>query len=266
MRAMRRFSRRMAPLLLAAASTAVALPASASASQVEVGATSTPLATPKCPTSNLQNCLIVSFKTTALQSISDGKAYPATVNSAGQLTSFKVGVSAITSNKTNLQKVMANLQKSYGGPPEAAITVLRQLGKTGGYRWVVAAESQPVNLTNYLGQVAQFPLSSPIPVVPGEQVALTVPTWAPILSYGLGSSKFAYRQSRTATSKLACNKNAPNTTQLARLAIGSQAVYGCSFPGTRVQYTATEQTSTAAAAARTRTSLHPRVLKGHRVG
>ena len=54
-----------------------------------------------------------------------------------------------------------------------------------------------VHLQPYLGYVVQFPLATPIPVVPGEVVALTVPTWAPVLTYNL-STKIAYRQSRTA--------------------------------------------------------------------
>jgi hypothetical protein len=80
-------------------------------------------------------------------------------------------------------------------------------------------------------------LTASIPVVPGEVVGLTVPTWAPVLSFGLPSKKFAYRQSRKAN----CNRPAASTQ--AQLTIGATATYGCDYPGTRAEYSATEVTN-----------------------
>jgi hypothetical protein len=94
-------------------------------------------------------------------------------------------------------------------------------------------------LQPYLGQVVQFPLTTPLPVKPGDVVALSVPTWAPVLTFNLPPKKFAYRQSRSANCKN------PAATEQAQLTIGSTASYGCNYPGTRVEYTATEITDPA---------------------
>ena len=92
-------------------------------------------------------------------------------------------------------------------------------------------------------------LTSPLPVVPGEAVALTVPTWAPVLSIDLPKGQYAYSQSRKATSKEKCT-NSPTSGQ-AQTAIGDRAHYQCVYAGvpnvtdsaTAVQYSATEITS-----------------------
>jgi hypothetical protein len=89
----------------------------------------------------------------------------------------------------------------------------------------------------YLGQVVQFPLAQSLPVQPGDAVALTTPTWAPVLSIQLSNKRFAYRQSRRAN----CN-NPPSTTQ-AQLSLGLTTRYLCDYPGTRVEYSATEVTN-----------------------
>ena len=98
----------------------------------------------------------------------------------------------------------------------------------------------------FLGSVLDEPLSLPpnftqftaLPVKAGEVIGLTVPTWAPVLTYNLTSSKFSYRQSRRAN----CNNAA--AAQTAQLAVGAHAQYLCSYGGTRVEYSATEVVNT----------------------
>ncbi len=216
---------------------AVLAPAAASAQTVELGSTASALVAPACPAGVLpQNCTIVLTQVTAVATVRDGVAYPTTVTKAGVLVAFTVGVSALSSNAATVKTDVANLDAHYGGSAQAQVTVLRSANKRLKV-WQVAAQSPAFDLEPYLGQVVQFPLSAPLPVVPGEAVALTVPTWAPVLSFALTpASKFAYRQSRAAT----CT-----TTPLgaAELAIGSSSQYGCAYSGTRVEYSATEITS-----------------------
>ena len=71
---------------------------------------------------------------------------------------------------------------------------------------------------------------------PGDAVALTTPTWAPVLAIQLPSAKFAYRQSR------AKNCGVPPATSHAQ-AVKQVASYKCNYPGTRVEYSATEITA-----------------------
>lgn len=228
------------PLAFAAVTLIVgAAPSLASASTVELGATSgSPLVAPTCPTGVSQaNCTIVLTQVTALETIRDGATYPTTVHKAGELVAFTVGLSALSSNKATVKQDVSFLDSSYGGAAQAQVTVLRPVGKRSNFGWAVAAQSPPQALQPYLGQVVQFPLANPLPVVPGETVALTVPTWAPVLSFDLPTTRFAYRQSRRTN----CTK--PSTAIQAQLTIGDSIQYKCDYAGTRVEYTATEVTS-----------------------
>jgi hypothetical protein len=213
--------------------------APASATVVELGSTTSPLVAPSCPTgSGGSACKIVLTQVTALATIRDGIAYPTKVTKAGEIVAFTLGLSSLDSKRTTAKSDIHFLDSSYGGVPQAAITVLKPVGKASQRRWQVTGESSPtVHLIPYLGQVAQFPLAKPLPVARGDAVALTIPTWAPVLSINQPPTKFAYRQSR------ATSCPSPATTQEAQLLIGATATYGCDYPGTRVEYSATEITN-----------------------
>ncbi len=68
-------------------------------------------------------------------------------------------------------------------------------------------------------------------MTPGETIALTTPTWAPVLFAGT-STQFAYRQSRSGK----CS-SAP-ATSTAQLMAGQSARYLCNYSGTGVSYSA----------------------------
>jgi|SRR5579884_890502 len=224
--------------LSAAALVAGAVPATALADEIELGKTSSPLVAPVCPAGvSAANCTIVLTQVTALETIRDGVNYPTTVRHSGEIVALRVGLSSISANSKTRQQDISFLNSTYGGPPSAEVTVLRPIGRHADFGWQVAATSPAIQLQRYLGQVAQFPLANPLPVVPGETIALTVPTWAPVLSFDLASSKFAYRQSRRA------NCNHPAGAIQAQLTIGARAHYRCNYGGTRVEYSATEITS-----------------------
>jgi hypothetical protein len=224
---------------LASAATillAALVPAPASATEVELGATpAAPLVAPVCPPGVSQaNCKIVLPEVTALETVRAGLNYPTTVTKPGEVVAFTLGLSALSTNNATVKSDIQFLDGSYGGAPQAEVTVLRPVGKRALRRWSVAAQSIDFHLQPYLGQVVQFPLPQPLPVVPGEVIALTVPTWAPVLSIDLTPSKYAYRQSRKA------NCPVPPTTIQAQLTIGQNSLYQCDYAGTRVEYTATE--------------------------
>jgi hypothetical protein len=244
---MKRFLLAPGALILLAA----LVPAPASAQEIQLGATSTPLIAPVCPAGVTQtNCTIVLTQVTALETIRDGIAYPTTVKKAGEIVGFSLGLSSISANKTTLRGIIKYLDSTYGPQPtcgttptaavcaaQAQLTVLRPVGKKSLRQWAVAAQTPAYSLQPYLGQVVQFPLITPLPVVPGETVALTIPTWAPVLSFNLPTAKFAYRQSRKA------NCTHPAASIQAQLVIGNMARYGCDYAGTRVEYSATEITT-----------------------
>src|ERR1700741_992826 len=169
------------------------LPAAADAMISELGATTSPVIAPACPKGvPPSECTIILTRATALETIRDNVAYPSKVKQAGRIVAFTVGLSALSSNAATAQQDIKFLDNSYGGNAQVGITVLKPVGKKTAWTWQVVAQSPLVEVQPYLGQVAQFPLTTTIPVVRGEVVALTTPTWAPALSIDLSTSHFAY--------------------------------------------------------------------------
>jgi hypothetical protein len=235
------------PALIGAASAlvgaALLLPATASAAVIQIGQTKTPIAAPSCPKgTSASNCNIVLERTTALQSKSDGVSNPAVIKHDGWIVAFTVGLSRLSSNAKTVHELLHGLDSSYGGTPRLQLTVLKP-GAKGNY--TVQAQSGQYHLIPFLGKVLTEPLSLPnkfstftaLRVKRGDVLGLTVPTWAPILTYNLTASKFAYLQSRSGD----CTR--PAGGQTAQMKVGSSKRYGCSYTGTRVQYSATEVTN-----------------------
>jgi hypothetical protein len=214
------------------------LPASAAAQVIELGATKTALVPPTCPPGvTAVNCTIVLTRATALETIRDGDLYPTTVHQPGVLVAFTVGLSRLSSNNRAAHTAIHYLDHTFKGNAEVAISVLKPVGPARARDWAVVGESPALHVQPWLGYVVQFPLATPLPVSPGEVIALTVPTWAPVLSFDLAPSKFAYRKS-LATGCTVPATQAPPAAQ----ALGQSTQYLCSFTGTRVEYSATEIT------------------------
>jgi hypothetical protein len=213
-----------------------ALPAVAYAAYTELGATKSPIVAPVCP-SNVAaaQCTIILTRVTALETIRDGTAYPTTVKQAGRITAFSVGLSLLSSNKSTRKSFIHYLDTTYGGTTRVAITVLRPGGgKKTDFSWQVVAESPVYHVEPYLGSVVEIPLESTLEVKPGDVIALTTPTWAPVLTIAVDNKKFAYRQSRST------NCSGPPSTNQAQMTSGQTADYKCDYPGTRLEYSATE--------------------------
>lgn len=212
-------------------------PATAAAQTLELGVPKSPLVAPVCPPNvSSANCTIVLTRVTALETLRDGVTYPTTVTKAGRIVAFTVGLSKLSNSRSTQKTYIHFLDTTYGGTAQVGLTVLRQVGKRANWRWEVVATSSIFHVIPYLGQVVQIPLQSSIEVKPRDVLALTTPTWAPVLTIDQVSKKFAYRQSRNAN----CN-NPPSSSQ-AQVNAKSIAAYGCNYPGTRVEYSATEVT------------------------
>lgn len=236
-----RFNSRLAvaAVTVSAATFTVAATASAQAvlgGTVELGATKSPIVAPVCPPGvSSSKCTIILTRVTALETIRDGVTYPTKVTQAGAITAFTVGLSDLSSNKSTQNTYIHYLDGTYGGTARLVLTVLAPGGgKKTQWRWKVVAQSPVYHVEPYLGSVVRIPLDTSIPVVRGDVVALTTPTWAPVLSIDLDAKKFAYRQSRQ------WNCNSPPGLSQAQLTLGRIVGYGCDYPGTRLEYSATE--------------------------
>jgi hypothetical protein len=236
----------LAVLIAILTGLAVLAPAAAWAQTVQLGQTTTPVIAPSCPTGvTLNGCKIVLARTTALQLSSDSVLNPTRVNQEGWVVAFTVGLSRLVANPAKRASIIKGLDSEFGGPPELALTVLAPGPKN---TYTVAAESPTFQVTPFLGQVLEQPMSLPprfssftaLHVLRGDVIGLTVPTWAPVLALDLPGTQFSYRQSRRAN----CNNAA--ATETAQTKVGVTGGYGCYYSGTRVEYSATEITDTKA--------------------
>lgn len=219
----------------AAAAGAAVLPALAIANSYELGQTKTTLVAPSCPAGvPSSQCTIILTRVTALETLRDGTAYPTAVKTSGRIVAFTVGLSQLSSNPSTQKSYIHFLDQTYGGTTQVAITVLRPVGKRTDWKWQTVETSPLYHVQSYLGHVIQIPLDTSLEVKPGDVVALTTPTWAPVLTIDVNNKSFAYRQSRSAN----CN-NPPGQSQ-AQMTAGQTATYSCNYPGTRVEYSATE--------------------------
>jgi hypothetical protein len=237
--------RDMKRLLLATATglsaLALAAPGAASAQMVELGQTaSSPIQAPACPPGvSPAKCFIILTRTTVVQGVTNAVINPTKVKSAGWIVAFTVGLSKLSTNSKTELTFLHELDTAYGGTPQLALTVLKPGANN---KYTVVSQSGMYHLIPFLGQVLQEPLSLPptfsaltaLAVKPGDVIGLTVPTWAPVLSYNLTATKYSYRQSRRANCK-----NPPGS-ETAQTTVGASQQYLCNYTGTRVEYSATE--------------------------
>ena len=265
------FNDRMKRAVSAVAAVVVAaafLPAAASAAEVQIGVTTSPLISPTCPPGATgSKCTILLDHVTAYETLRDGIANPDTIKRSGVISSFTLGLAG-----TNLitPSLYASISTSYGGPPEAQLTALVPTGTATNPSFRVAAQTTVVKLQSELGKVAEFPLLTPLPVVRGEILALTVPTWAPVLSIQQDKTKFSYAQSRinvpvtvqvknssgTLVNQRVSACNTTSTVNLAQIVVGELSGYSCSYPGNRIEYSALEITTPTGYTGNTRRRTH----------
>jgi hypothetical protein len=210
--------RRRAAIALLAAGGALALPASAGAEVIEVGAVP-PASPPSCPATP---CLAVS-RTTGYQAKVGTSRGVMTIPKTGRIVAWTIGLGNPGAQQT------AFFNQRLGGASEAQITIINPRRKL---RSRVVAQGEPQKLQPYFGTTPQFALHTSLRVHKGEVIALTVPTWAPALAVGLGADT-SWRASRG-------RGNCEDTSaQTAQLHDNQLAQYFCLYRTARLTYSAT---------------------------
>jgi hypothetical protein len=217
-----RVRRFLLPAAVVAGSLAVAAPAPARI--VEIGKTAEE-PVPSCPARPCQ----AMTRTTGYQAKIGDDRGPMVVPADGKIVAWTVTLSR--PGKT--QRKFFN--DNFGGAASAGITVLRP-GKKLFSR--VTGKSGVQALEPYFGQTVQFPLGRALNVRKGYVIALTVPTWAPVLSLGL-PAETSWRAARVLDDN-GCNKL---TSQTAQMILGRLTQYRCLYKTARLTYTATLITS-----------------------
>jgi hypothetical protein len=210
--------RRRTAIALLAAGGALALPASAGAEVIEVGAVP-PASPPSCPATP---CLAVS-RTTGYQAKVGTSRGVMTIPKTGRIVAWTIGLGNPGAQQT------AFFNQRLGGASEAQITIINPRRKL---RSRVVAQGEPQKLQPYFGTTPQFALHTSLRVHKGEVIALTVPTWAPALAVGLGADT-SWRASRG-------RGNCEDTSaQTAQLRDNQLAQYFCLYRTARLTYSAT---------------------------
>ena len=204
-----------------AAVFALALPAASSAKIAELGQLADGVRG-ACP----DNCQAVSRTTGYQAKVGTERAlYQAPAD--GRIVAWTIALGKPGPKQT------AFFTERLGGESQATIVVLAPQKKL--VRRVVA-KAPLQKLTDYFGQVVQFPLERSLRIKKGQYVGLSVPSWAPALQIGLGSDT-SWRASRA---KDTC---ADTATQSALVGGRTAVPFACLFKTARLTYSATLVTS-----------------------
>lgn len=215
-------------LILALLAVLVLVPAaSASAGPFELGNYSTP-AKPGCPETS--TCLAVT-KTTAYQARVGDSVNPFVAPSDGRIIAFTLSLGDPTSKQIGL------FEQRFGGTAQVRVTVLDLVRSRALTRRVVA-QSGVFKPTPYFGTTSQFALDATLPVKKGQVVALTVPTWLPILATDVAKDN-QWRASRRAGHCGTDTDPSPFFQQTAMQKVGQTSNIGCTYSTARLTYSVT---------------------------
>jgi hypothetical protein len=215
-------------LLLTMVLAAFGLPSSASARIVELGGTGD-AAELNCP-GTAEDLCVAAVRMTGYQGrVSGGPKNPYYIRRDGHLVAFTVQLSKPTTEET------AFFNDNFGSPSTARISVLRR-GDTFKTRLQhrLINQSDRFALNSYFGSKPTFVFDRPIPVKKGNWIALTVPTWAPLLAKDLSRANW-WRSSRP---KDSCEPP-KSLRQFALEDLREVATFGCTYHAARLIYSVT---------------------------
>jgi hypothetical protein len=212
-------------LLIFALVAALALPSSASARIVELGSVAEPV-TPSCPADPCE----AAVRVTALQgSMAGGRKNPYYIRRDGYIVAFTVTLAEPTAEQIDF------FNDNFDSPAQVRLSVLRR-GDTRRTRlnYRLVNQSEVFEVDSYFGSSPTFVLQEPLRVQKTNWIAITVPTWAPIFASNLSRSDW-WRSSRA---KGSCDPPR-SLRQFALADLREVTVFGCTYRGARLLYTAT---------------------------
>jgi hypothetical protein len=210
-----------------AVACAVLAPA-ASARIIELGGVAD-AASLNCPGTTESPCVAAVRMTGYQGRASGGPKNPYYIRRDGVLVAFTVQLAKPTAEEVNF------FNNNFGTPSTARISVLRR-GSTRKTRLEhrLIRQSDRFSLDRYFGSKPTFAFDEPIPVKEGNWIAITVPTWAPLLSTNLARTNW-WRSSRA---KGSCEPP-QSLRQFAMESLREVNQFGCTYHGARLLYTVT---------------------------
>jgi hypothetical protein len=182
-----------------------------------------------CPGTTESPCVAAVRMTGYQGRASGGPKNPYYIRRDGVLVAFTVQLAKPTAEEVNF------FNNNFGTPSTARISVLRR-GDTRKTRLDhrLIRQSDRFSLDRYFGSKPTFVFDEPIPVKEGNWIAITVPTWAPLLSTSLAQTNW-WRSSRA---KDSCEPPR-SLRQFAMQDLREVNKFGCTYHGARLLYTAT---------------------------
>lgn len=152
---------------------ALALPLTASGKIVQIGEGDPYLPASKCP----DDPCLAAYQSTGYQEKGGGKEGPYVIRRDGTIVAFTVKLGKLT--QTQIDAFDARI----GGPASVRLSIVRRGSKRArrnDHR--LLGQSEVFKIKDYLGSAPTFVLDEPLAVERGNIVALTIPTWAPVLA------------------------------------------------------------------------------------
>jgi hypothetical protein len=164
---------------------------------------------------------------TGFQVSTEQTSLPFRVPRNGKVKSWTLTLAQPTSSQRNF------FNGFFGVPPEARLAILRRVAGTNPPRYNLRSQGAIHVLSPYLGQTVRF--SASLKVEKGDIIGITVPTWAPAFSQGLGAKNVwrASREPGKCTNATDVRQGEPQQK------VGRRATYGCKYSTARLLYTAT---------------------------
>jgi hypothetical protein len=215
-------------LLTLVLAAALALPQTASARIIELGGTADP-ASLNCPGTTEAPCVAAVRMTGYQGRSSGGPKNPYYIRRDGHLVAFTVQLAKPTAEEIDF------FNDNFDTPSIARISVLRR-GDTRKTRLQhrLITQSDRFELDPYFGSKPTFVFDAPIPVKKGNWIALTVPTWAPLLAKDQARANW-WRSSRPSDS---CDPP-KSLRQFALEDLRDVATFGCTYHAARLIYSVT---------------------------
>lgn len=218
--------RRLIPIAVAAG--ALALPAGASASVIELGANE-----PKVPVSCPANQCQAVGSVSGYQGSAGPVKNPFRIKRSGYIVAFSLNLGSPNASQTAFFTDSSE-GPQYGDPPQVRLSIWRK-GKRRKTRLNhrLLSQSRIFNVKDYFGSSPTFVLPRPLRVRKNYLVGITVPTWIPALSAANLTKSNWWRSSRSK------DRKCKNVSQgAAQQRVGSQRKFGCTYFTARLQYTA----------------------------
>lgn len=217
-------------LLIAFTLIVLAVPVAASGKIVQLGEADPALPSSPCPGTEDNPCIAAYQMTGYQETAENSRKRPYLVRRDGHIIAFTVKLGRLTQEQIDF------FDARFDDPPSVRLSILRKGQKKPRlHDHRLRAQSETFSVAKHLGSAPTFVLDEPLAVERGNIVALTVPTWAPVLASGQQRSEY-WRSSR---GKDRCGTAEENAPPSAHMRVGSLRDWRCSYRGERLLYTAT---------------------------